>query len=106
MPSAPVVIKIAGRAKRANLQGETFEREEEIYVPSYRQWFKQLDTYSHFCYYLKNNRLGATMQCSCGSDAAIFHYDAYSRFRSTYMGDVIACTSLMQFGRHADGSTE
>lgn len=105
MGKAPVVIKIAGCARRANLDGETIERQDEIYIPSYRQWFRQLDTYNHFCF-RQTHRLGAGLLCSCGSDAGIFHYDAYMRFQSTYVGDVLACVSLMQYGRHADGSTE
>ena len=105
MSSAPNVIKIAGRAKRANLDGLTIERADEIFIPSYKQWFRQLDTHNHFCF-RQGHRLGATMLCSCGSDAAIFHFDAYKFFQSTYVGDVIACTSLMQYRKHADGSTE
>ena len=105
MTKAPVVIKVAGQARRANMDGLTIERKDEIFVPSYRQWFSQLDTHNHFCF-RQEHRMGATLLCSCGSDAGIYNYPAYSKFQSTYVGEVVACTSLMQYGRHADGSTE
>lgn len=98
------VIKVAGRARRANLDGLTIEREEQIFVRSYGGWFNTLDTYDHFVFHQKH-KLGATLLCSCGSDAAIFNYDAYMRFMSTNKGQVVACVSLIQYGRHADGST-
>ena len=98
------VIKVAGRAKRANLDGETIEREDEIFVPSYRSWFRTLDTHDHFVY-RQRHKLGATLLCSCGSDAGIFQYDAYQRFMSTNKGQVVACVSLIQYGRHADGTS-
>lgn len=98
------VIKVLGRAKRANLDGLTIEREDEIFVPSYHQWFETLNTYDHFCFRQKH-KMGATLLCSCGSDAAIFNYEAYRRFDSTYRGQIIACTSLIQYGKHADGSS-
>lgn len=104
MNKAPVVIRVAGRAKRANVDGETVERQNEIYLPSHKQWFAQLDTYDHFCY-RQTHKFGPTMMCTCGSDAAVFNFEAYSKFQSTYVGEVIACVSLMQFGHHADGST-
>ena len=104
MAQAPKVIKVYGRAKKANLDGLTIERQDEIYIPSHKQWVKQLDTYDHFCF-RQEHRLGAGLLCSCGSDAGVFHYDAYIRFQSTYVGDVLACTSLIQYGKHADGST-
>lgn len=104
MSKAPVVVKVAGRAKRANFDGETIERQNKIYLPSHKQWFAQLDTYDHFCF-RQTHRMGATLLCTCGSDAAVFNYNAYIRFQSDYIGEVIACTSLIQYGRHSDGST-
>lgn len=100
---APKVIKIYGRAKHANLRGETIDREEIIYVPTERSWFRILDTQDHFCY--RQSRFqGATLMCSCGSIANIYNYEAYARFQSTNMGRVIACMSLVENGFHADGS--
>ena len=104
MNSAPSVIKVAGQAKRANMDGITFYRQDEIFLSSYKQWFRQLPTYDHFCFQ-QEHRYGAGLLCSCGSPAAVFHYDAYQRFHSTYIGDVIACVSLIQYNKHADGST-
>lgn len=99
----PVVVKVAGKARRANVDGETVLREELIYVPSERSWVRQLDTYDHFCYYNKR-KLGATMLCSCGSQANIYGYEAYRQFQSVNMGRVIACMSLVENKHHADGS--
>jgi hypothetical protein len=98
------VIKVAGRAKRANVDGETVYREEQIFVPSERGWFRILDTYDHFCYY-NRRKFGATLVCSCGSTAGIYNFEAYAQFQSTNMGRIICCTSLVENRKHTDGST-
>jgi hypothetical protein len=96
------IIKIAGRAKRANLNGNTIEREEIIYVPSERGWFRIMDTQEHFCY-RQNQFLGPTLMCSCGSTAGLFTFDAYRQFQSTNYGKMVCCVSYIQTRRHADG---
>lgn len=104
MNKAPVVVKIAGRARRANVEGETVWREEEIYIPSYRAVFRTLETYDHFVYY-QGKRFGSTTMCTCGATAGIYNPDVYLvRFQSVNKGQVVACNSLMQDGVHADGS--
>lgn len=98
------VVKVAGRARRANLDGETIERTELIFVPTERGWFRTLDTHDHFCYY-NRHKFGATLMCSCGSIAGIYNYEAYRQFQSENMGRIICCVSLVENRKHADGST-
>jgi hypothetical protein len=98
------IVKVVGRAKIAHLDGLTIERQDRIYVPSHKQWYEQLDTQDHFCF-RQEHKFGPALLCTCGSGAGVFHYDAYNRFQSSYVGDVVACISLMQYCRHADGST-
>lgn len=99
------IIKVMGRAHRANLNGEMIEREDTIFVPSEKSWFRTIDTYDHFVYRRKRGTVGSTLLCSCGSAAAIFNYDAYCQFQSENMGRLVCCISHMQFGRHSDRTT-
>jgi hypothetical protein len=103
--SAPKVIKVYGRAKRANLNGATIEREEQIWIPSERGWFRTLDSYNHFVY-RQNFYYGATLVCTCGGIANVYNFEAYRKFQSTNMGRIVCCASLVETGHHADGSTE
>ena len=98
------IIKIAGRAKRANLNGNTIEREEIIYIPSERGWFRIMDTQEHFCY-RQNQFLGPTLVCSCGSVAGIYGFDAYRQFQSTNMGRMVCCKEYIETRRHSDGTS-
>lgn len=91
-----------GRAMRANLSGMTIEREEILFVPSERGWFRILDTQEHFCY-RQNQFFGPTLMCTCGSVAGLFNYDAYRQFQSTNMGKLVCCVSYIETRRHADG---
>lgn len=99
------IIKFMGRAKRANLNGELIEREDTIFVPSEKSWFRTIETYDHFVYRRKKGTFGSTLMCSCGSPAGIFNYDAYSQFQSENMGRLVCCIIHMQSGRHSDGMT-
>ena len=101
--NAPKVIRIYGKARVAYLDGERIERENDIFIPSYKQWFKTVEEDpTHFSYYNKY-KLGNTMMCTCGSPSAIYRYDVYRRFTSVNRGQIIACIHYMEHGRHADG---
>lgn len=100
---APKVIRIYNKARIAYVDGETIERQNEIFIPSYRQWYRTIEEDpTHFSYYRRSG-LGSTMMCTCGSPAAIYNYDVYGRFTSVNRGQVIACIHYMEHGRHADG---
>ncbi len=101
--TAPVVVRIAGRAKRANINGYTIYREEVVYVPAEHAAFRIIDTQDHFCY-RQDKFLGPQLMCSCGSIAGIYGWEAYQQFQSVNKGRIICCTSLVETGRHADGS--
>lgn len=103
--NAPKVIKVYGRAKRANFQGETIEREDIIFVPSERGWFRTIDTYDHFVYRRTRGTSGSTLMCTCGGVAGIFGFEAYRQFQTVNMGRIICCVMQMNTGQHADGST-
>lgn len=102
---APKVIRVYGKAKIANFQGERIERDDLIFVPTERGWFRTIDTYDHFVYRRKKGTVGSTLMCTCGSPAAIFGFEAYGQFQSTNMGRIVCCISHMNTGLHADGST-
>lgn len=97
------VIRIYGKARIANVDGETIERQNEIFIPSYRQWFRTVEEDpTHFSYY-NRRKMGSTMMCTCGSPAAIYNPDVYMRFTSVNRGQIIACIHYMERGQHADG---
>ena len=98
------VIKVYGRAKVAHLQGERFDREGTIFVPSEKAWFETIDTDNHFVY-RQGKRSGSSLMCTCGGSAGIFQYDAYMKFSSVNRGRIIACITHMNTGKHADGSS-
>lgn len=101
--NSPKVIKIYGKARIANVDGERVERQEVIFIPSYRQWFRTIEEDpTHFSYYNKR-KMGSTMMCTCGSPSAIYNYDVYRRFTSVNRGQVVTCIHYMENGRHADG---
>jgi hypothetical protein len=102
---SPKVIRVYGKAKRANFQGETIEREDLIFVPSERGWFRTIDTFDHFVYRRTRGTSGSTLMCTCGSAAAIFGFEAYGQFQSTNMGRIVCCITQMNTKQHADGST-
>ena len=100
----PEVIHQYGRPYKAVLQnGDVVERQDTIYVPSYKAIYPTLDYDNHFVYYY--HQMGSTLKCTCGSPAAAFGYDAYKKYCS-YMGErVLGCVAHLQTGKHADGST-
>ena len=102
---AAKVIRVYGKAKKANFQGETIYREDEIYVPSEHGRFRTIDTFDHFVYRRTKGTVGSTLMCTCGSPAAIYGFEAYGQFQSINMGRIICCMSLMNNKQHADGST-
>ena len=105
MPKAPVVIHQYGRQKRARMpNGDVVEREDRIYVRSYKTSFPTLEYDNHFIYY-DETHIGSTIMCTCGSSGAAFAYDAYKKYCS-YQGErVLGCVHHLQYGNHADGST-
>lgn len=99
----PKVIRIYGKARVAYVFGEKVERQNEIYVPSYRTWYRTVEEDpTHFSYYNKK-RVGSTMMCTCGSPSAIYNPDVYMRFTSVNRGQIVACIHYMEHGKHADG---
>lgn len=101
----PHIIKVAGRARVAFVDGKRVERPDKIFVGSERQWFETVDTYSHFVY-KQDWKMGSTLMCTCGSAAGIYNYEAYRKYYSSYQGRLVCCNSFMQNGVHGDGSTE
>jgi hypothetical protein len=98
------VIRIYGKAKVAHVDGETIERQDEIFVPSYRTWYRTVEEDpTHFSYRTKEGKMGSTLMCTCGSIAAIYNPDVYMRFTSVNRGQIIACRHYMENGHHADG---
>lgn len=88
------------------LDGKHVQREEQIFLPTYRQWFPVLQTSMHFCFRDASHPRGSTIFCTCGSPAIIVGFDAY-KTHSSYLGnEVIACHSFIQYGVHSDGSHE
>lgn len=101
---APKIIRVYGKAKRANFQGETIEREDVIYIRSEGGLFRTIDTQDHFVYRRTRGTVGSTLMCTCGSIAGIFGFEAYRQFQSTNMGRIVCCVSHMNTKQHADGS--
>lgn len=97
------VIRIYGKAKVARVDGEVVERQDAIFIPSHRQWYRTVEEDpTHFSYY-NRRKLGSTMMCTCGSPAAVYTFDVYKRFTSVNRGQIIACIHYMENGKHADG---
>jgi len=102
---SPKVIHVHGRARVAFLDGERFDRQDTIFVPSEKSWFPTIDTDSHFVY-RQTKKIGSSLMCTCGSSAGIYLYDAYMRFTSINKGRMICCNSFIQNeGKHGDGSS-
>lgn len=98
------IIKVRGRPKRANFEGETIDKPELIFVPSERGWFRTIDYDNHFVY-RQTRHIGSTLMCTCGGVAGVFGYEAYARYFSTNMGRIVCCVSQINSGHHTDGST-
>ncbi len=69
------IVKVAGRAKIAHLDGKTIERPSAILVKSDNAVYPTVDTYAHFVY-KQSWKLGSTLMCTCGSVAGVFDYNA------------------------------
>lgn len=96
------VVKILGKAYRANVDGEMIYRQEDTFIPSEKGWFRQMETENHFCYRRKRGTTGSTLMCTCGGIAGVFNYDAYQKFYDKPRGRLLCCVTLMQTGKHAD----
>ena len=88
------------------LGGDRVTRQDEIYLPSHKQWYKVLQTSMHFCFRDPSVPRGTTLFCTCGAPAGVFDYSAYKDWNSYVGNQVIACHNFMQFRIHADGSHE
>lgn len=101
------VIRNTGDPNHARtLGGVAVQRQKEIFLKTYNQWFPVLQTSMHFCFRDTSQPRGSTLFCTCGASAVIVGPEAYKKYQS-YMGnEVIACHHFIQFGRHADGSHE
>src|SRR3972149_7656840 len=103
MPKAPVVIHQYGAPMKARLSnGDLVERQDSIYVPTYKAVFPCLEYDNHFIYY--KHQMGSTLMCTCGSPAAAFGYEAYKRYCSYIAEKVLGCVAHLQGGKHGDGS--
>lgn len=100
---APKIIRVYGKARRANFQGETIEREDTIFVRS-EGWLPTVDTFDHFVYRRKKGTVGSVLMCTCGSPAGVFGFEAYRQFQSINKGRTVCCILQMNTGKHADGS--
>lgn len=88
------------------LGGIPVEREKQIFLPSYRQWFPVLQTSMHFCFRDSSHARGTTLFCTCGAPAIIVGYEAYRKHNSFIGNEVISCHHFIQYGVHSDGSHE
>lgn len=100
----PNIVRNLGDLKRAkNVDGETVERQDYIFLPSYGYDVPCLNTDNHFVY--KSKRLGASTLCTCGSPATMIGYEGYKKYVSRPLGlEVLMCHHFFQFGVHNDGS--
>lgn len=97
------VIKHYGRPMEArDLSGVHIHREERVFLASHNEWYGTLDYDNHFVY--KTDRKGTSLLCTCGGPAVTVGYDAYKQYCS-YRGQVVACLTQLQTGRHSDGSS-
>ena len=101
------IIKHHNDPKKAvTLNGDTVERQTQIFLPSWRQWIPVLQTSMHFCFRDPSVPAGTTLFCTCGSPGIVCGYEAY-RNHASFMGmEVISCHNFIQYGVHADGSHE
>lgn len=99
------VIRIAGRAKIAHLDGKTIYRDDVIFVKSDNAVYPAVDTYMHFVY-RQDWKPGSHLMCTCGSPAGVFRYEAYGKYYSVNMGGMVCCVQHINTGQHADGSRE
>lgn len=99
------IIRVAGRAHVAHLDGKTIYRPETILVKSDNAVYRTIDTYMHFVY-RQNWKLGPMLMCTCGSAAGVFDYNAYGKYYSRNQGKLVCCIAHMENGMHADGTTE
>src|SRR5688572_4227143 len=88
------------------LGGIPVQREKQLFLKSYRQWFPVLGTSLHFCFLDYSQPRGSTMFCTCGSPAIIVGYEAYQKYSSYIGNEVITCHHFIMYGSHADGSHE
>jgi hypothetical protein len=88
------------------LNGIPVNREKEIFLPSYKQWFPVLQTSMHFCFRDASRPRGTTIFCTCGAPAIIVGYEAYKSVNSYIGNEVIVCHHYIQYGSHSDGSHE
>ena len=92
--------------KAITLGGRDVRRQDQIFLPSYNQWFPVLQTSMHFCFRDGTVARGTTLFCTCGSFAEIVGYHAYKDLNSFIGNEVVVCHSYIQTRRHADGSHE
>lgn len=88
------------------LGGIPVQREKELFLKSYRQWFPVLGTSMHFCFLDYSQPRGTTLFCTCGAPAVIVGYEAYRKYSSYIGSEVIVCLNFIQHNVHADGSHE
>lgn len=101
------VIRNSGDPNHAKtLGGIPVQREKELFLKSYQQWFPILQTSMHFCFRDASQPRGSTLFCTCGAPAVIVGYEAYKKYQSFIGNEVIVCHHFIQYGRHADGSHE
>lgn len=101
------VIRNAGDPNHARtLGGIRVQREKEIFLKSYQQWFPVLQTSMHFCFRDTSQPRGSTLFCTCGAAAIIVGPEAYTKYQSFMGNEVIACHHFIQYGHHADMSHE
>jgi len=101
------VIRNVGDPNHAKtLDGVYIQREKEIFLPSYQQWFPVLQTSMHFCFRDSSHARGSTLFCTCGASAIIVGYEAYKKYQAYIGNEVISCHHFIQFGVHSDGSHE
>lgn len=88
------------------LGGKPVRREQQIFLPSHKQWFPVLQTSMHFCFRDDSQPRGSTIFCTCGAFAVVAGYDSYKKYNSYVGNEVIVCHNFITYGRHSDGSHE
>ena len=103
----PTIIRNTGDPRDTRtLHGKEVHREQSIYLKSHNAVLPVLQTSMHFCYRDASQPRGTTLFCTCGSPAIIVGYEAYRKYNSYIGNEVIACYQYIQYGKHADGSSE